>query len=38
MPVANLVHDRFLAARSRGFDGRHDLAALAVPALDEGAG
>jgi 3-hydroxyisobutyrate dehydrogenase-like beta-hydroxyacid dehydrogenase len=33
LPLASLVHDRFLAARSRGFGPEHDLAALAYGAL-----
>jgi 3-hydroxyisobutyrate dehydrogenase-like beta-hydroxyacid dehydrogenase len=33
LPLASLVHDRFLAARSRGFGPEHDLAALAQGAL-----
>jgi 3-hydroxyisobutyrate dehydrogenase-like beta-hydroxyacid dehydrogenase len=35
MPFASLVHDRFLAVRSRGFGAGHDLAALAYQALAE---
>jgi len=33
LPLASLVHDRFLAARSRGFGPEHDLSALAHIAL-----
>jgi 3-hydroxyisobutyrate dehydrogenase-like beta-hydroxyacid dehydrogenase len=33
MPVASLVHDRFLAVRARGFGAAHDLSALAFEAL-----
>jgi 3-hydroxyisobutyrate dehydrogenase-like beta-hydroxyacid dehydrogenase len=33
LPFASLVHDRFLAARARGFGPEHDLAALAHGAL-----
>ena len=33
LPLASLVHDRFLAARSRGFGSEHDLSALAYAAL-----
>jgi 3-hydroxyisobutyrate dehydrogenase-like beta-hydroxyacid dehydrogenase len=33
MPLASLVHDRFLAVRSRGFDSQYDLSALAHAAL-----
>lgn len=37
LPLASLVHDRFLAARSRGFGPEHDLSALAHAAfLDAG--
>jgi 3-hydroxyisobutyrate dehydrogenase-like beta-hydroxyacid dehydrogenase len=35
LPLASLVHDRFLAARSRGFGPEHDLSALAQGALAE---
>ena len=35
MPLASLVHDRFLAARSKGFGSEHDLSALAHTALAE---
>jgi 3-hydroxyisobutyrate dehydrogenase-like beta-hydroxyacid dehydrogenase len=35
MPLASLVHDRFLAVRARGFGPGHDLAALAYEALAE---
>ena len=35
LPVASLVRDRFLAARARGADGSHDLAALASIAFLE---
>jgi 3-hydroxyisobutyrate dehydrogenase-like beta-hydroxyacid dehydrogenase len=35
MPLASLVHDRFLAVRARGFGAGHDLAALAYQALAE---
>jgi 3-hydroxyisobutyrate dehydrogenase-like beta-hydroxyacid dehydrogenase len=35
MPVASLVHDRFLAVRTRGFGAGHDLSALAYQALAE---
>jgi 3-hydroxyisobutyrate dehydrogenase-like beta-hydroxyacid dehydrogenase len=35
LPLASLVHDRFLAARVRGFGPAHDLAALAHGALAE---
>jgi 3-hydroxyisobutyrate dehydrogenase-like beta-hydroxyacid dehydrogenase len=35
MPLASLVHDRFLAARARGFGAEHDLSALAHCALAE---
>ena len=33
LPLASLVHDRFLAARSQGFGPEHDLSALAQGAL-----
>jgi 3-hydroxyisobutyrate dehydrogenase-like beta-hydroxyacid dehydrogenase len=33
LPLASLVHDRFLAARAQGFGAGHDLAALAHGAL-----
>ena len=33
LPLASFVHDRFLAARSRGFGSEHDLSALAHAAL-----
>src|SRR5258706_13279645 len=33
LPVASLVHDRFLAVRARGFGAEHDLSALAHGAL-----
>jgi 3-hydroxyisobutyrate dehydrogenase-like beta-hydroxyacid dehydrogenase len=33
LPLASLVHDRFLAARARGYGPDHDLAALAQGAL-----
>jgi 3-hydroxyisobutyrate dehydrogenase-like beta-hydroxyacid dehydrogenase len=33
LPLASLVHDRFLAARARGFGPEHDLSALAQGAL-----
>ena len=33
LPLASLVHDRFLAVRSRGFGPEHDLSALAHAAL-----
>ena len=33
LPLASLVHDRFLAARARGFGATHDLGALAHSAL-----
>jgi len=33
LPLASLVHDRFLAVRSLGFGPEHDLAALAHGAL-----
>jgi 3-hydroxyisobutyrate dehydrogenase-like beta-hydroxyacid dehydrogenase len=35
LPLASLVHDRFLAARARGFGAEHDLAALAHGALSD---
>ena len=35
LPLASLVHDRFLAARSRGFGSEHDWSALAQVALAE---
>ena len=35
MPLASLVHDRFLAVRARGFGAEHDLSALAHCALAE---
>jgi 3-hydroxyisobutyrate dehydrogenase-like beta-hydroxyacid dehydrogenase len=35
MPLASLVHDRFLAARAHGFGAEHDLSALAYCALAE---
>jgi 3-hydroxyisobutyrate dehydrogenase-like beta-hydroxyacid dehydrogenase len=35
LPLASLVHDRFLAARSRGFGSDDDLSALAQVALAE---
>jgi 3-hydroxyisobutyrate dehydrogenase-like beta-hydroxyacid dehydrogenase len=35
LPLASFVHDRFLAARSRGFGPEHDLSALAQTALAE---
>jgi 3-hydroxyisobutyrate dehydrogenase-like beta-hydroxyacid dehydrogenase len=35
LPLASLVHDRFLALRARGFGAEHDLAALAQGALAE---
>jgi 3-hydroxyisobutyrate dehydrogenase-like beta-hydroxyacid dehydrogenase len=39
LPLASLVHDRFLAARSRGFGPEHDLSALAQGAwADAGVG
>jgi 3-hydroxyisobutyrate dehydrogenase-like beta-hydroxyacid dehydrogenase len=33
LPLASLVHDRFLAVRARGFGSEHDLSALAHAAL-----
>jgi 3-hydroxyisobutyrate dehydrogenase-like beta-hydroxyacid dehydrogenase len=33
LPLASLVHDRFLAVRSQGFGSEHDLSALAHGAL-----
>ncbi len=33
LPLASLVHDRFLAVRSQGFGSEHDLSALAHAAL-----
>jgi 3-hydroxyisobutyrate dehydrogenase-like beta-hydroxyacid dehydrogenase len=33
LPLASLVHDRFLAVRSQGFGSEHDLSALAHRAL-----
>jgi 3-hydroxyisobutyrate dehydrogenase-like beta-hydroxyacid dehydrogenase len=36
MPMASLVHDRFLAVRARGFGAAHDLSALAYEALANG--
>ena len=35
LPLASLVHDRFLAVRARGFGSEHDLSALAQAALDD---
>ena len=35
LPLASLVHDRFLAARAQGYGAEHDLAALAISALTE---
>jgi 3-hydroxyisobutyrate dehydrogenase-like beta-hydroxyacid dehydrogenase len=35
MPLASLVHDRFLAVRAQGFGAEHDLSALAHCALAE---
>jgi 3-hydroxyisobutyrate dehydrogenase-like beta-hydroxyacid dehydrogenase len=35
MPLASLVHDRFLAVRTRGFGCGHDLSALSFVALAE---
>jgi 3-hydroxyisobutyrate dehydrogenase-like beta-hydroxyacid dehydrogenase len=35
LPLASLVHDRFLAVRARGFGPEHDLSALAHSALAE---
>jgi 3-hydroxyisobutyrate dehydrogenase-like beta-hydroxyacid dehydrogenase len=35
LPLASLVHDRFLTVRARGFGNGHDLAALAHGALAE---
>jgi 3-hydroxyisobutyrate dehydrogenase-like beta-hydroxyacid dehydrogenase len=35
LPLASLVHDRFLAMRALGFGSAHDLAALAYGALAE---
>jgi 3-hydroxyisobutyrate dehydrogenase-like beta-hydroxyacid dehydrogenase len=37
LPLASLVHDRFLAARARGYGPEHDLAALAQGALTDAA-
>ena len=35
LPLASLVHDRFLAVRSRGIGGEHDWSALALAALSD---
>ena len=35
LPLASLVHDRFLAVRAQGFGSEHDLSALAHGALAE---
>jgi 3-hydroxyisobutyrate dehydrogenase-like beta-hydroxyacid dehydrogenase len=35
LPLASLVHDRFLTTRAHGFGAGHDLAALAYGALDD---
>jgi 3-hydroxyisobutyrate dehydrogenase-like beta-hydroxyacid dehydrogenase len=35
LPLASLMHDRFLAARSRGIGAEHDWSAVALCALTE---
>jgi 3-hydroxyisobutyrate dehydrogenase-like beta-hydroxyacid dehydrogenase len=35
LPLASLVHDRFLAVRSQGIGAEHDWSALALGALAE---